>query len=47
MYLVPEPRYSELPGPNSIYLRQDLKFTVPVRIGETISAVATVTEQAR
>jgi len=36
---------TRLPGPNSIYLGQELKFTAPVRIGDTITAVATVTEK--
>ncbi|UCE12453.1 MAG: MaoC family dehydratase [Candidatus Heimdallarchaeota archaeon] len=29
---------SELPGPGSIYLKQDLVFKKPVRIGDTITA---------
>lgn len=33
-----------LPGPGTIYLGQDLKFTKPVRVQDTIKAVATVTE---
>jgi 3-hydroxybutyryl-CoA dehydratase len=32
-------------SPNSIYLGQDLKFTAPVMIGDTITAVATMTEK--
>jgi 3-hydroxybutyryl-CoA dehydratase len=36
---------TKLPGPNSIYLGQDLKFTAPVKIGDTVTAVATVTEK--
>jgi 3-hydroxybutyryl-CoA dehydratase len=28
----------KLPGPSSIYLSQTLKFTLPVRIGDTITA---------
>lgn len=31
------------PGPGTIYLGQDLKFTQPVRIGDTLTVVATVT----
>ncbi len=31
-----------LPGPGTIYLGQELKFTAPMRIGDTIKAVATV-----
>ncbi len=33
----------QLPGPGTIYLSQDLKFTAPVRIGDTITAQAEVT----
>lgn len=33
-----------LPGPGTIYLGQELKFTKPVRFGDTITAKATVTE---
>lgn len=32
-----------LPGPGGIYLSQTLRFTRPVRIGETITATAEVT----
>jgi len=35
----------QLPGPNSIYLGQELKFTAPVKIGDTVTATATVTEK--
>ena len=34
---------TQLPGPNSIYLGQDLKFLAPVMIGDTITVVVTVT----
>ena len=34
---------TQLPGPNSIYLGQDLKFMAPVMIGDTIKIVVTVT----
>src|SRR6478735_9095656 len=34
---------TQLPGPNSIYLGQDLKFVAPVMIGDTIKVVVTVT----
>jgi 3-hydroxybutyryl-CoA dehydratase len=34
-----------LPGPNAIYLGQDLKFTAPVKIGDTVTVTATVTEK--
>ena len=33
-----------LPGPGTIYIKQDLKFLAPARIGDTITAEATVTE---
>lgn len=36
---------TRLPGPNSIYLGQDLKFTAPIKIGDTVTAVVTVTEK--
>ena len=36
---------TELPGPNSIYLGQELKFTAPVKIGDTVTVTATVTEK--
>jgi 3-hydroxybutyryl-CoA dehydratase len=35
----------QLPGPNSIYLGQDLKFTAPVKIGDTVTVAVTVTEK--
>ena len=34
----------KLPGPGTIYLGQDLKFTKPVRFGDTVTATCTVTE---
>ena len=34
----------QLPGPGSIHLGQTLKFTAPVRIGDTITATVTITE---
>ena len=34
----------KLPGPGTIYLGQELKFTKPVHIGDTITATATVSE---
>lgn len=33
-----------LPGPGTIYLGQELKFTKPVHIGDTVTATATVSE---
>lgn len=33
---------NQLPGPGSIYIRQELNFTAPVRIGDTIKALAEV-----
>jgi len=33
-----------LPGPGTIYLKQDLKFTAPVRMGDTVTATCTVKE---
>lgn len=33
----------KLPGPGTIYLNQNLKFTAPVRIGDTITVELTVT----
>lgn len=35
----------QLPGPGTIYLSQELKFTAPVRFGDTIKATATVVEK--
>lgn len=35
---------STLPGPGSVYLSQTLKFTAPVRIGDTVTATITVVE---
>ena len=34
-----------LPGPGSIYIRQEVNFLAPVRIGDTITAVAEVVEK--
>lgn len=33
-----------LPGPGCIYMSQELKFVAPVRIGDTVTATATVKE---
>lgn len=35
---------TQLPGPGAIYLGQELKFTAPVRFGDTIRATVTVSE---
>lgn len=35
---------TKLPGPGCIYLSQTLKFIAPVYVGDTVYAVATVTE---
>ncbi|MCK8601560.1 MaoC family dehydratase [Desulfoferrobacter suflitae] len=34
----------QLPGPGTIYLKQELSFLAPVRIGDTITARVEVTE---
>ncbi len=36
---------TQFPGPGTIYLGQELKFTRPVRIGDTLTVLATVTEK--
>ena len=36
---------SEFPGPGTIYLQQDLHFTKPVRIGDTLTVTVTVIEK--
>jgi len=35
---------TQLPGPGTIYLGQELKFTRPVRFGDTVTATCTVSE---
>ena len=35
---------TRLPGPGCIYMSQTLRFTAPVRVGDTVYAVATVKE---
>src|SRR5262249_11385520 len=40
--LLPALRAVELPGPGSVFLSQDWKFTAPVFIGDTITANAEV-----
>lgn len=34
----------QLPGPGSVYIRQELNFTAPVRIGDTVTARVEVIE---
>jgi 3-hydroxybutyryl-CoA dehydratase len=36
---------NELPGPNCIYLGQDLRFTAPVKIGDTVRVTVEVTQK--
>ena len=36
---------TQLPGPGTIYMRQELNFLAPVRIGDTITARAEVIEK--
>ena len=36
---------TQLPGPNSIYLGQELRFTAPVKLGDTVTAAVAVTEK--
>lgn len=35
----------KLPGPGTIYLSQELKFTAPVKVGDTITATVEVIEK--
>lgn len=35
---------TKLPGPGSIYVSQTLNFTAPVTIGDTVTAICTVTD---
>ena len=35
---------TKLPGPGCIYMNQTLKFLAPVRVGDTVYAVATIKE---
>ena len=35
---------TKLPGPGAIYLKQELTFRAPVKIGDTVTATTTVTE---
>lgn len=35
---------TKLPGPGAIYISQTMNFTAPVSIGDTVTAVCTVTE---
>jgi 3-hydroxybutyryl-CoA dehydratase len=36
---------NQLPGPGSIYVRQELNFLAPLRIGDTVTARVEVTEK--
>jgi 3-hydroxybutyryl-CoA dehydratase len=38
---------SKLPGPGTIYLKQNLNFRAPVRIGDTVEASVTVADIVR
>lgn len=38
---------NELPGPGTIYLSQELKFTKPAYIGDVITAAVTVTDEPK
>jgi 3-hydroxybutyryl-CoA dehydratase len=33
----------QLPGPGAIYLKQNLSFLAPVKIGDTVTAIVTIT----
>ena len=33
---------TRLPGPGAVYVDQQLRFTAPVRIGDTVTAVCTI-----
>jgi 3-hydroxybutyryl-CoA dehydratase len=33
-----------LPGPGSIYMRQEVSFLAPVKVGDTVTAIAEVAE---
>lgn len=35
---------TKLPGPGAVYLSQNLRFTAPVRIGDTVTARAEITQ---
>ena len=35
---------TKLPGPGAIYMSQTLRFKAPVKIGDTVTAICTVTE---
>jgi 3-hydroxybutyryl-CoA dehydratase len=36
---------NQLPGADSVYMGQDLRFTAPVKIGDTVTVMVTVTEK--
>ncbi len=35
---------TKLPGPGCIYVSQDLRFKAPVKVGDTVTAICTVTK---
>lgn len=35
---------TQLPGPGTIYITQELQFKAPVKIGDTVTAIAEVTD---
>ena len=35
---------TKLPGPGCIYVSQDLRFLAPVKVGDTVTAICTVTK---
>ena len=38
---------TQFPGPGTIYLQQDLHFSRPVRIGDTLTVTVTITATSR
>ena len=38
---------TKLPGPGSIYVSQSLRFRAPVRIGDTVNTIVTVTSKVQ
>ncbi len=35
---------TKLPGPGAVYIKQDLRFTAPVKVQDTVTAVAEIVE---